>query len=130
MRMTKAVNDKRPINLKLSSLKYPPMAIVSILHRISGIFLFLLLPFMLYFLSLSLRSEASFSEWQHLFSCPYTKGIVWVFGSALIFHLLAGIRHLFMDMGLGEQLSSGKYSALAVIYTALFLIIFLGFWLW
>ena len=84
---------------------------------------------MLYFLSLSLRSEETFNQLHHLFTCPYSKGILWVFGAALIFHLLAGIRHLLMDLGFGEQLPSGKYSALVVIYVSLFLIIFLGFWL-
>lgn len=128
--MTNEVKDKRPINLKLSSLKYPPMAIISILHRISGIFLFLLMPFILYFLSLSLRSEESFNHLHDVLACPYSKGIVWVFGAALILHLLAGIRHILMDLGLGERLPSGRYSALAVIYVSLFFTIFLGFWLW
>lgn len=128
--MTNAVKDKRPINLKLSSLKYPPMAIVSILHRISGMILFLLFPFMLYLLSCSLRSEESFNQWHEVLACFCSKTLIFAFFSALIFHLLAGIRHIFMDLGWGERLPIGRYSAMAVFYTSLFLIIYLGFWLW
>ena len=130
MRKTTTVNHKRPVNLDLGSLKYPPMAIVSILHRISGLVLFLLLPMILYFLSLSLRSPESFDKLQTIISCPYTKVLLWAFSSALILHLMAGIRHILMDCGFGEQLIAGRRSAVTVIFLSIILIALLGVWLW
>lgn len=124
------MNNKRPVNLDLGSLKYPPMAIASILHRISGILLFLLMPMMLYFLDLSLRSAESFDHLQKVILSPCCKFLLWAFGAAMIYHILAGIRHLLMDLGFGEQLTAGRKSAVTVIVLAIILIIFLGLRIW
>jgi succinate dehydrogenase / fumarate reductase cytochrome b subunit len=124
------VNHKRPVNLDLGSMTFPPMAIVSILHRISGIVLFLLLPMMLYFLSLSLRSVQSFDLLQTMLTCPTYKMMLWVFTSAFIYHVIAGIRHLLMDIGVGEQLSASRQSARMVIVLAVIETILLGLWIW
>ena len=124
------MNHKRPVNLDLGSLKYPPMAIASILHRISGLVLFLLLPFMLYFLSLSLRSAESFDSLRLLLTSPCYKLLLWGFCTALIYHLLAGIRHMLMDIGFGEQLNAGRLSAIIVISAAIILTVLLGVWIW
>lgn len=120
------MNQKRPVNLALTTLKYPPMAIVSILHRISGLMLFLLMPFMLYLLALSLKNADSFDRLQD--AC--CKLLLWAFGAALLLHLIAGIRHLLMDMGFGEQLEAGRRSAVAVMVLAAVLIILLGIRIW
>ncbi len=130
MRMIFIVNKKRPVNLDLSSMKYPPMAIASILHRISGLALFLLLPMMLYFLSLSLRSVDSFEHLQTMLTSPYCKVLLWVFSSAFVYHVIAGIRHLLMDIGMGEQLGASRQSAKIVIVFAIIATIFLGIWIW
>ena len=124
------MNHKRPVNLALGSLKYPPMAIASILHRISGLVLFLLLPLMLYFLSLSLSSEASFLQMKTLLMGVYCKMFVFAFGAAWIYHLLAGIRHLLMDMGIGESLVAARRGAVLMMLLSSFFIILLGLWLW
>lgn len=124
------MNQKRPVNLDLATLKYPPMAIVSILHRLSGIALFLLLPLILYYLSLSLHNEQSYIDLQQLFTQPLHKLLLWIFGAALIYHMLAGIRHLIMDLGYGEGLESGRRSAIFVIAVAAILTILLGIWIW
>lgn len=123
------MNKKRPVNLDLTSLNFPPMAIASILHRISGITLALLLPVMLCLLSASLRSPESFAQMQaQLATLPY-KMLLWAFCTALVYHLLAGIRHMLMDLGYGEHLPAGKYSAIAVIILTALLAILLGIWL-
>jgi succinate dehydrogenase / fumarate reductase cytochrome b subunit len=124
------VNDKRPVNLDLSSLKFPPMAIASILHRVSGVALFLLLPFILFLLGRSLHSAESFAQVQsQLREIPWQL-ILWAFGAALIYHLLAGIRHIIMDMGFGESLSTARATAVFVIVLAVIAAIFLGIWIW
>lgn len=124
------INHKRPVNLDLGSLKYPPMAIVSILHRISGLVLFLLLPLMLYFLGLSLDSAESFEHLKTVLAGPYCKLLMWLFMAALIYHVIAGIRHLLMDIGVGEQLVAGRRSAVGVLVLAFISVIFLGVWIW
>lgn len=121
---------KRPVNLDLTSLRYPPMAIVSILHRISGLVIFLLLPIILYFLHLSLHSEQTFSTLQAWSAHSCFKLTFWVFCTAMIYHVLAGIRHLSMDFGLGETVAAGRVSALMVILLAVLLAVILGIYLW
>ena len=105
------------------------MAIASILHRISGVVLFLLLPMMLYFLNLSLHSAASFEQLQITLASVYCKLLLWVFSAALVYHILAGIRHVLMDAGLGEALGTARRSAMAVIILAVVLSIGLGMWI-
>lgn len=117
---------KRPVNLDLLTIKQPHTAIVSILHRISGILIFLLMPFMLYTLQQSLASPEDFLGTQQCFAHSSMKFFVWVFFSALIYHALAGIRHLLMDVGLGEHLPIAKKSAWVVLVLAFVCIVLLG----
>lgn len=112
------------------SLKFPPMAIVSILHRLTGVLLFCLFPWILYLFSKTLSSEAEFQSTLLSLTTPCSKFFMWAFFSALIYHLLAGIRHILMDLGLGEGLVAGRRSSIMVIVLAAVLIIFLGIWLW
>lgn len=124
------MNKKRPVNLDLTSLKFPPMAIASILHRISGVVLFLFLPILLYIFDRSLRSELSFFKLKiDLHHWGY-KSLLWGFSVSLIYHVLAGIRHLLMDMGFGEELKIAKVSAYTVIFITMLLSLFLGYWIW
>ncbi|MFA5958898.1 MAG: succinate dehydrogenase, cytochrome b556 subunit [Tatlockia sp.] len=124
------MNKKRPINLNLATIQFPVMAIVSILHRISGLILFLLFPWILYLASQSLTNADSFLQTHDLLQHPLSKLLSWAFGSALIYHLLAGIRHLIMDLGYGEQVCQGRRSAIAVITLTVILDLLLGIWIW
>lgn len=130
MRKKPIVNKKRPVNLDLSSMKFPPMAIASILHRISGLVLFLLLPLMLYILYLSLGSEESFTQVRSMILHPIYKLALWAFSAAMVYHILAGIRHMIMDLGFGEDLCTGRRTSILVIVLALISTIFLGIWIW
>lgn len=124
------MNKKRPINLDLTTLKFPPMAIASILHRISGILIFVLLPVMLFLLAKSLHSEDSFYIVKSTITHPMYKLTLWAFASAMFYHLLAGIRHMIMDLGVGEHLAAARNSAIVVIVLAIIATIFLGIYLW
>ncbi|MDF1646458.1 MAG: succinate dehydrogenase, cytochrome b556 subunit [Legionellaceae bacterium] len=125
------MNQQRPVNLDLGSIKFPPMAIASILHRISGLALFLLLPMMLYFLKQSLASPESFEHLKMLVTtCAWYKLAIWAFSSAWLYHLLAGIRHLLMDMGIGETVDAAHRSALIVIGLAILGVLVMGACLW
>jgi succinate dehydrogenase / fumarate reductase cytochrome b subunit len=67
---------------ELGNYRQPPSAIVSILHRISGAGLFLMLPFLLYLLQLSLRSEGSFMQFKGVLEHPFIKIVCWSFAGA------------------------------------------------
>lgn len=121
---------KRPVNLDLTTLVFPPMAIASILHRISGVVLFLLFPYMLYLLDLSLRDVSGFTETQILFANPYHKILLWAFLSSAWYHVIAGVRHMVMDCGFLESLEEGRLTAIVVILLGVVGILGLGVWIW
>lgn len=124
------MRKKQVVNLALTKLKFPAMAIVSILHRISGVFLFLLLPVVLCCLQSSLHSAASFRHLHAEWSSIGAKMALWIFLSALAYHLLAGLRHLWMDMGYGETLRQGRYSAFCVFFVTFLVVVGLAIALW
>lgn len=124
------MNAKRPINLNLWRLKFPIMAVASILHRISGVIIFLCLPLLMYLFHQSLLSQDSFDEMTGFIAHPSIRFIIWISLFALLYHLLAGIRHLIMDLGFGESLSAGRTTAYIVIILSIALAAFLGVWLW
>ena len=124
------MNKKRPINLDLTTITFPITAITSILHRLSGVLLFLLSPLMLYCLKLSLSKEESFVNLQQILAKPLAKLVILLFLAALVYHILAGCRHLLMDCGVGEELPQGRFSAFFVIGCFIVLISLLGIWLW
>ena len=124
------MNQKRPVNLDLTTLHFPIMAITSILHRISGIGIFFLLPYMMYFLHQSLSSPETFLDLQYQLQHPFNKLLIWVFSSALAYHLMAGIRHIIGDFGYGETVNVAKKSAYVLLALTVVATIALGVWIW
>jgi len=124
------VNNNRPVNLNLLTISFPIPAIVSILHRISGVLLLIYIPFTLWMLSHSLRSEESFQMLSDLLSHFWMKLLLIVFLANLVFHLIAGVRHLFMDMGWGEELGPARKIAMLVIGVSFICSIIIGVRLW
>jgi len=124
------VNSKRPVNLDLGKFHFPLPAITSILHRVSGIIIFVGVAFMLYGLQLSLSGEEGFSQVSELLNSFFAKLIIWGIMSALLYHLVAGIKHLLMDMGVAEELESGRVAAKITIAVSVVLIVLAGVWIW
>ncbi|WP_166263689.1 succinate dehydrogenase, cytochrome b556 subunit [Marinobacter caseinilyticus] len=124
------MNSKRPVNLDLGKFHFPLPAITSILHRVSGIIIFVGVAFMLYGLDVSLSGEEGFEQVNELLSGFFAKLIVWGILSALLYHLVAGIKHLIMDMGIGETLEGGRLAAKLTIATSVILIVLAGVWVW
>lgn len=123
------MNDYRPKNLNLFSIRFPIPAIVSILHRISGFFLFLLIPFVLYALSYSLTMKG-FKQISQLFDLWWVKFGAWLVLASLGYHLIAGLRHLLSDLHFGDTLRAGRFSAYMVFLFAIVLAVLLGVWIW
>ncbi len=120
----------RQVYLNLWRIRFPIPAIVSILHRISGVVIFLGLPLILYLLSRSLMSQDSFDSLSTTLEQPGFKLVLWILLAAVVGHFLAGIRHLLMDMGIGEGLKAGRRSAGLVLLLTAILVILLGLWIW
>ena len=125
-----AVNDKRPVNLDLSQFSFPLPALTSIVHRATGIILFVGIAILMYILDLSLTSEESFNAIKDCLDGFFTKFIIWGILSGLLYHLVAGIKHLFMDFGIGETLEGGVLGAKITIVVSVVLILLAGVWLW
>lgn len=94
--------------------RLPPAAINSILHRVSGGLLFLLLPFVLVLFDKSLTSELSFNDFKAIASNWFVKLVILALIWAYLHHFFAGLRHLFLDLHLGIEKDSGRQTALAV----------------
>ena len=113
------VKDTRPVNLDLTTVKFPLPAITSIFHRISGVALFFSIGVVLYLLQLSLESEAGFERVTELFRATPVKLMVWLILTGLLYHLIAGIKHLLMDWGLGESREGALRGAQVTLILAL-----------
>ena len=124
------MNDKRPVNLDIGTIHLPITAYVSILHRVSGVALFVISGLFIWMLDRSLTSEESFAALQGILTHPLVKLVLWGMLAALAYHMVAGIRHMFMDFGVGESLEGGVLGAKLVLVIAAVLIIFAGAWVW
>jgi succinate dehydrogenase / fumarate reductase cytochrome b subunit len=123
------VDKKRPVNLDFGTIKLPITAYVSILHRVSGVTTLFALAILLWLLDQSLASEQSFEATSNILSYPLAQFLIWGSLVALIYHTVAGIRHLFMDFGFGEEsFNSGRISAWIAVVVAVVLIAALTGW--
>lgn len=104
---------------ELSNYRMPLASIVSILHRISGFMMFALLPFVLYLLEQSLRSEISFAYYQGIVSYPLVKLIILALVWGYMHHFCAGVRHLVMDAHIGLDKDSARKSSATVLVISL-----------
>ena len=107
-----------PVFLKLAQIRFPIGAIASIAHRVSGVLLFIALPVVAVLLDTSLRDEAGFASVRDLISSPLAVVAAGVLLWALVHHLLAGVRHLLMDVGVGSELVRARASARLVLVAA------------
>ncbi len=118
---------------QLTSYRLPPAGWVSILHRISGAAMFLLLPFTIWMFDASLTSEISYGQFASLFAfgAAGLPGWLWkLVAFALIWsyllHFSAGLRHLWMDATHAVGLQFGRDSALVVIVLSTVVALALG----
>ena len=124
------MKTKRPINLDIGTIKLPITSYVSILHRVSGVVLFFAVALLLCVFDASLESEQSFESLKECLSRPIWQLVIWAALAALAYHFVAGIRHLIMDFGFGEEsFESGRRSAWVVVAVAALLIASISGWI-
>ncbi|MEI7976087.1 MAG: succinate dehydrogenase, cytochrome b556 subunit [Betaproteobacteria bacterium] len=117
----------------LPSYRLPAAGWVSILHRVSGALMFLLMPFIIWMFDASITSEISFAK----FAAAFNVGLVFIPGWfmkllalaiiwAFLHHFIAGIRHLYMDTFHAVTKEFGKSSAVATLVLSLGLTVVLA----
>ena len=120
----------RPVNLDLTKFSFPLAALASITHRVSGVVLFVGLAFMLYAADRALASPSGFAEIQALMAMPLAKFITFGLLAALGYHLVAGIKHLFLDFHIGDSLRGGQIAAQIALVCAVVVIVLAGVWVY
>lgn len=106
---------RRPVHLDLVKIRMPIGAITSIIHRATGLLLFLALPYLIYLLDLSLSDSTGFLQAKESVHSPIGVVFVFLLMWSLLHHLLAGIRYLLIDIDLGVQKQAARHSALGVL---------------
>ena len=124
------MNKYRPKHLALHLIKLPLPGFVSVLHRISGLLLFLALPLLLLMLQYSLRSIETYTQLLAVLAHPLAKlmllGLLWAF----LHHFCAGLRYLAIDLDYGVELAQARASSKMVLAVSLVLTVLLGARLW
>ena len=117
----------------LRTYRLPAAGIVSILHRISGAVMFLLLPLIVWLFDTSVSSEISFAKFKAAFNVGlgvapgwFIKLLVLAILWAYLHHLIAGVRHLYMDVHHAVSKEFGKSSAIVTLVLSLGLTAILG----
>ena len=106
--------DHRPVYIDLRKINLPVSALISITHRLSGMYVFFItLPLMLALIYFSTESEDSFNDLSlFLKDYKFILGLIVLSFCILWYHILSGVRHLIMDAHIGESLIASKYSAI------------------
>ena len=130
---------KRPEFRNISALtdlptyRLPPAGWVSILHRVSGALMFLLLPFIIWMFDMSVSSEISFAKFKYAFNLGlgfvpgwFMKLVALALIWAYLHHLIAGMRHLFMDVQHAVNKEFGRSSAIATLGLSIAMTLVLG----
>ena len=120
----------RPVNLDLGTISLPITAYASITHRVTGVAMFVASFLMLWALDRSLASEADFVMLASTLGSPFGRIVLWLIAVALSYHALAGVKHLIMDMGIGETLRGGVLAARVVFALALVAAVAWGALIW
>ena len=109
------MNDPRPVYLNLLKIRLPLTGMVSFAHRITGVLLFLALPFAAYLLDLSIESEQSFAKVQEILNQPLMLVVQILLLWSIAHHFFAGIRFLLIDADIGVEKSQARLGAWLVL---------------
>lgn len=121
-----AIKKRRPKNLDLPTIRLPLPGILSIIHRISGAGMFLMLPFLLWLFQSSLASPETFASAKEVVGHPLAKivllGLIWFY----MHHFCAGIRYLLLDLHKGVELEAARLSSKVVFLVSIALTLIIG----
>lgn len=120
----------RPKNLNLFTIRFPFPAMVSILHRVSGVVLFVLMPLLTISLYWSLKSESLFLGILEFFDYTIFKIIRSLMIWGIIHHLIAGTRHILLDLHFGMDLIVARLTSKIVLIVSFVISGLIGVFLW
>ena len=124
------MKPKRPVNLDITTISLPLTNLASFAHRVSGIGLFVGVGLLLFVLQTSLESEESFEAVSEMFDNTMFSIMLWLIFAALLYHLIAGTKHLLLDFGFGETKGGAKMGASAVVIIFFIAVLVLSASLW
>jgi len=128
--MSEHMQNHRPKNLNLFTIRLPINALVSILHRVSGMALFAMLPFLLVLTHWSFSSEDGFSSATRVIDFWAVKivliGLAWAF----FHHFYAGLRHLAQDLHWMHGLNQARYSSKVLMGLVFVSVIYFAILIW
>ena len=124
------LSNNRPVYLNLFKIRLPITGMVSLAHRLSGILLFLAIPFSVYLLHLSTISSTSFDNALNLIDSVPVKLINTVILWSMTHHLFAGIRFLLIDADIGVEIKAAIFSSWLVVAFEMLVILSLLGWIW
>jgi len=128
--VSRNINRERPKNLNLFTIRLPINALVSILHRVSGMVLFLMLPLLLLALNLSFMSEASYLRMLSWLDFWLVKVIFIGFSWAFFHHFYAGLRHLAQDVHWMHGLDQARYSSRVLMVLVIVSVLIFTYLIW
>lgn len=108
-------SDSRPFYLNLIRIRLPIQGVVSIIHRITGVLLFIAIPFSVYLLDLSLQGESGFTKAQDILSSIFVQLAVLLLLWSLLHHFFAGLRYLLIDFDIGVDKQGSRLTAWLVL---------------
>jgi len=124
------MKTERPVNLALTKFSFPIAAIASITHRITGVLLFVAIAYLLWLLSLALGSPDGFAAAGTHLAQPLPRLVLLGVLAALLFHILAGLKHLVMDFHHWDTIEAGRRAAQGVFVLTVIGTVLAGAWLW
>ncbi len=116
------LSEKRPVYLNLFKIRLPSTGIVSFAHRVSGVLLFLAIPFSIYVLDRSVTSRQHFEDAAQLLQHPVLQIVLLLLVWALVHHFLAGIRYLLLDLDIAIEKTSSRASAWIVLVSEILIV--------
>jgi succinate dehydrogenase / fumarate reductase, cytochrome b subunit len=121
----------RPVNLNLFAFRFPLAALASITHRVTGVLLLAGVGLLIYLADTALSSAEGFAEARGLINAGgFATFLLWATLVALVYHLLAGIKHILLDFHIGDTVPAAFGASIAVIVLTLIDAVLLGVWLW
>ncbi len=124
------MKTERPVYLSLTQFGWPFTAIASIMHRVTGVALFVGIAYLLWLLDMALESSAGLAAAIYVLGTPLAKLTLIAVLAAFFYHLFAGIKHMFMDFGVGETFAAATRNSMVTFVLTAIATGMVGVWLW
>jgi succinate dehydrogenase / fumarate reductase cytochrome b subunit len=121
-----ATRRERPMSPHLSVYKPQITSFASILHRVTGVFLVLGTAFLVWWLYALAGGESAYNAFAEITSNVIVKLLIMSWAGSLIFHLLAGVRHIFWDFGVGYDLDVAKRNGWIILVLTVIAEVYIG----